>query len=99
MNAITVHYLGATNTRGSRFVATHPYYGKHIMSYDYSLCASANHLKALRELCAKYDLDHNEFNSFGYLKEGVVVYTRSDSQVVLTEDKARLDAKAQFIAA
>jgi len=99
MHAITVHYLSPTNTRGSRFVATHAYYGKHIMSYDYSLCASANHLKALRELCAKYDLDHNEFNSFGYLKEGVVVYTRSDSQFTLMEDKARLDAKAKFIAA
>jgi len=99
MDAITVHYLGATNTRGSRFVATHPYHGKHIMSYDYSLCASANHLKAVRELCAKYDLDADEFNSFGYLKKGVVVYTSSFSQAVLMEDKARLDAKAQFMVA
>jgi len=99
MNAITVHYLSATNTKGSRFVATHPYYGKITMAYDYSLCATANHLKAVRELCSKYDLDANLFNSFGYLKKGVVVYTSSDSQVVLTEDKARLDAKAQFIAA
>jgi len=99
MNAITVHYLSPTNTRGSRFVATHPYHGKHIMSYDYSLCATANHLKAVRELCAKYDLDADEFNSFGYLKKGIVVYTESFSQAVLMEDKARLEAKAQFIAA
>ena len=99
MDAITVHYLAATNTRGSRFVATHPYYGKHIMPYDYSLCASANCLKAVRELCAKYSLEAFDFNSFGYLKKGVVVYTSSFSQAVLMEDKARLEAKAQFIAA
>jgi len=99
MNAITVHYLSPTNTRGSRFVATHVYLGKHVMSYDYSLCATANHLKAVRELCAKYNLNADEFNSFGYLKKGVVVYTSSDSQVVLTEDKARLDAKTQFMVA
>ena len=99
MDAITVHFLPATNCRGSRFVATHPYHGKHIMSNDYSLCATANHLKAVRELCAKYDLDADEFNSFGYLKKGVVVYTSSFSQAVLMEDKARLEAKAQFIAA
>ena len=99
MNAISVHYLSPTNTRGSRFVATHPYHGKHIMSYDYSLCATANHLKAVRELCAKYNLEADKFNSFGYLKKGVVVYTSSDSQIVLTEDKTRLDAKEQFIAA
>jgi hypothetical protein len=69
------------------------------MSYDYSLCASANHLKAVRELCAKYGLEAFDFNSFGYLKKGVVVYTSSDSQAFLMEDKARLDAKAQFMLA
>ena len=99
MNAISVHYLSPTNTRGSRFVATHPYYGKITMAYDYSLCATANHLKAVRELCAKYNLEADKFNSFGYLNKGVVVYTSSDSQVVLTEDETRLDAKAQFIVA
>ena len=99
MNAISVHYLSPTNTRGSRFVATHPCYGKITMAYDYSLCATANHLKAVRELCAKYNLEADKFNSFGYLKKGVVVYTSSDSQIVLTEDKTRLDAKEQFIAA
>ena len=45
MNAISVKYVGPTNSRGSRFIAS-CYLGKVTVSYDYSLNSVENILVA-----------------------------------------------------
>ena len=49
-NAIITKYVGATDTKPSKFVASDANGNKVSTSYDYSLTAEANHYKAACEL-------------------------------------------------
>ena len=69
MDAITTKYLGPTNYRGARIVATRGdrhdlSYRRITINYDYALDESYNHLRAAESLLSEYnrtvyaDLDH-----------------------------------------
>jgi len=98
MNAISVKYVGPTNSRGSRFIAS-CYLGKVTVSYDYSLNSVENMLVAAIELCKKYSLDYNKLDSVGVLDHDTSVFTFSDGTHTLAHARAQLAAKAAFIAA
>lgn len=53
MQTITTKYLGPTNTRGSRYVASNPDGKRVVISKDYALDTDKMHLKAALALCAK----------------------------------------------
>ena len=53
MKAITTRYLGCTDTKGSRFVATTEGGNRITISYDYSLNAEENHKRVALALCDK----------------------------------------------
>lgn len=52
MQAITTKYVGATNTRGSRIVASADA-GRVTVSWDYALDVFENHKKAAEAYCKK----------------------------------------------
>lgn len=51
--AITTRYVGATNTKGSRIIATTESGIRHIIIYPYELTSEQGHRKAAEELAAK----------------------------------------------
>ncbi len=53
MKAITTKYIGATNTRGSRIVATDCDGNKATIGYPHELSGEACHRKAADALCEK----------------------------------------------
>jgi hypothetical protein len=53
--AIETRYLGQTNYRGSRVVATTPGGLRHVHQWDYSLGIDGNHYAAAEALRAKLD--------------------------------------------
>ncbi len=53
MKAITTRYLGPTDTKGSRFIATTEGDNRITISYDYSLNAEDNHKRVAVTLCDK----------------------------------------------
>jgi len=60
MQSITVKYLGPTDTKGSRFKATHPGNTKSVtLPYDYDLSAAENEWQAARALILKLGWDEN----------------------------------------
>ena len=52
--AIKTHYLGPTNTRGSRIVATSCHQRK-ILQYDDSIGQAANHVRAAKALAQHHN--------------------------------------------
>jgi len=60
MQAITVKYLGPTNTQGSRFKATHPGKAKSVtLPRDYALSAAENEWQAAKALIIELGWDEN----------------------------------------
>lgn len=55
MKAIETRYIGPTNTRGSRLVATAEGGNRVTLSYDYELNSDQNHEMAAYHLMAKLD--------------------------------------------
>ncbi len=51
MKAITTRYMGPTNTRGARILATDEDKNRVTISYPYELSGEAVHLKAAQALC------------------------------------------------
>jgi len=92
MCPIIVKYIGATNSRGSRFIAS-CYLGKITVSYDYSLNYSENMLVAAIELCKKYSLDHNKINSGEVINNRTSVFTSTDSMETLANLRMQIANK------
>ena len=70
MQAIQTKYLGPTNTKGSRIVASYAG-GKVITSWDYSKDVTENHLDAALALAEKLDwLRHTHSWAHGCLPDG-----------------------------
>lgn len=60
MQSITVKYLGPTNTKGSRFKATHTTGSRSVTRpYDYALTISENEWEAARALILELGWDKN----------------------------------------
>jgi hypothetical protein len=55
MKAITIKYVGPTNTKGSRWIATAEGGHKVTVSYDYALNSEQNAMEAAKALCKKLD--------------------------------------------
>lgn len=53
MKAIETHYIGPTNTKGARIVASDGYGNRVTISYPYELSGEAVHHKAAVALCEK----------------------------------------------
>jgi hypothetical protein len=53
MQAIITHYVGPTNTKGSRIIATTESGIRHIISYPHEMSEERGHRKAAEELAAK----------------------------------------------
>ena len=55
LQAIETKYVGATNHRGSRIIATTPGGHRHTQQWDYALSIDANHYAAAEALRTKLD--------------------------------------------
>jgi len=77
MKAITTHYLGPTNTRGSRIYARAESL-RHSVPYDYALDAEGNHEAAARAFCVKH-------NWTGKLASGTLPDGKTHVHVFLVE--------------
>lgn len=71
--SIETRYLGPTNYRGSRIVATTPSGHRLIQDWDFSLGIEANHYAAAKALQAK--LDWEPIKAGGSTKAGFVWLT------------------------
>jgi hypothetical protein len=97
MNAISVKYVPAINSRGTRLIAS-CYLGEITLSYDYSSNCLENMLVAAIDLCKKYNLDYNKLNSAGLLDNHTSVFTFIDGTETLAHLRERSAVKAALIA-
>lgn len=75
MKAIETRYLGPTDRRGSRIVATAEGGHRVVIGYDYSQGADGNHMRAAKALCAKLNWDTPLLG--GHTQRGMVWVFRS----------------------
>jgi hypothetical protein len=97
MNAISVKYVRATKSRGTRLIAS-CYLGKITVSYDHCGNCLENMLVAAIELCKKYNYDYNKLNSAGVIDNYTSVFTFIDGTETLAHLRTRSAVKAALIA-
>ncbi len=82
MTAIETHYLGPTNYRGSRYVASTSDGHRIVLSCDYRLTEGRNHAKAASALRAKLDWGHCGPMLGGWTKKGMAwVFTKGSENI------------------
>ncbi|MDE2022559.1 MAG: hypothetical protein KGI71_06650 [Patescibacteria group bacterium] len=83
MQAILTHYVGPSNVRGSRYIATNADGARAIVSADHSLDSFENHWRAAQALCNK--LGWHGICEAGATKRGYAfVFVSNPSHAVLT---------------
>jgi hypothetical protein len=78
MKAIQTKYVGPTNTRGSRIIASDGDGNKVMIPYPYDLSGEAVHRKAAEALCAKMQWKGTLIG--GYLKNGMAFVFTPEQQ-------------------
>lgn len=87
--AIETRYVGPTNHRGFRVIATTPGGHRHVRQWDYSLGIEANHYAAAEALRAK--LDWPAIKAGGSTKAGYAFITSAGYAFITST----IDANAQ----
>ena len=78
MKSIETKYVGPSNVRGTRIIATDCGDHRIIKSYDHSLSSEQNHMAAARQLCEKLNWHGSLWG--GHTKAGMVfVWADSDN--------------------
>ena len=78
MVAIETHWIGPTNTKGSRYVATANTGNRVVMSCDYSLADTQNHARVAYALKQKLNWGHCGPMIGGHTKKGMAwIFTKN----------------------
>jgi hypothetical protein len=82
MQAILTHYVGPSNVRGSRYIATNADGKRAIVSADHALDSFHNHARAAKALADK--LDWHGVMEAGATKRGYAfVFVSRDDNVII----------------
>lgn len=82
MVAIETHYLGPTNTKGSRYVASATAGNRVVIPCDYSLNQNENHAKAAKTLREKLNWGRNGPMLGGHTMHGMAWIFVEDAETI-----------------